>query len=400
MRAIYEAYIRGYIKRVKATESEDGLRALGPPLTFYEMPLPAGYTDDQAVDIFNAPFTNNVLDAWIAIGNKMDDLNGRKSQGQPFFRFKVKYKKDKKLERQRDPKEWKSVVGKSTLDLSYAVADEVEVEAFVDIQIIDGDIRMIDKQDMSVKVAAKLRPELSVEGFDEDFDGRTRSKSGFPMELSFKQSLGNPEKTTMAFKLDKYAFEVDNVGKTKLSVEVEPGIWLDAEYSVPAAEMGIGTTIKFKDVAAKMKHYSTKYELSDAASDKIERWSKKLEAVEVQALVGFVGLREETALAVVSNAPGFFQRRSLSDLFSPELQWNDLSQHEMAELATLGWSQEVWNKKYEEEMQANLPASINKSRTELAPAELIAIVHLGFYAYEDYGKKFHKGLEENADFVF
>jgi len=397
MRIMYDAYILGYIKRVQEAEDEDALRALGPPLNFHEMPLPAGWTKDQVVDIFNAQFTNDELDAWIAIAQKMDDLNGRKSQGHPFFRFKVKYKKDAKKEKAWKSEGFDKQVTPEMQKLSFTVAAEVEVEAFMDIQVIDGDIRMIHKEDMSSKLAAKLRYEKAVEVFDPFTDDKSLTKRGYPLELSFKQSLGNPEKNTIAFRMDSYAFEVDNLGKTKISVETRPGVWLDAEYSVPAAEMGIGVTIKFKDVAAKMKEQA---KAGAAVDQRLLRWAEKLESVEVQGLVGFVGLREETALAVFSSAPGFFQRRSLDDLWNPETQWNDLNADEVSNLVTLGWTQDLWNMKYEEENQSKLPDSIHKTRSELVPTELIAIVHLGFYAYEDYGKHFKKGLSKNADFVF
>ena len=216
------------------------------------------------------------------------------------------------------------------------------------------------------------------------------------MDLAFKQSLTNPEKTSVAMRMGPYAFEQDSMGKTKLSVEMEPGMWLDAEYSVPSAEMGVGMTWKFKDIAAGMKKRAKAGERVDEG---LMRWAEKLESVEVQGLVGFVGLREETALAVVSNAPGFFQRRSPEDLFSAELQWNDLTTHELVHLVTLGWRQDVWNMKYEPEIAANLPASLKKSRGEWEAAEMVAIVHLGFYAYEDYAKLYNKMQAKYANYV-
>ncbi len=396
MRVMYDAYIRGYVKRVLETKDHEELRELGPPLQFHEMPLPAMVTRDQVVELFNAQFTNNELDAWSVIGQHLDDLAGRKSQGLPYFRFKVKYKRDNKLEKDWKSKGYDKEVTPGFNKLGLAVAVEVEVETYMDVQLTDERVLILRKDDASTKVAASLRGETGERDWGQPGDKAAYTRNGTRVDLAFKQSLTNPEKTSVSLRMGPYAFDQDSMGKTKLSVEMEPGVWLDAEYSVPSAEMGVGFTWKFKDIAAEMKKQA-KAKLP--VNEPLMRWAEELESVEVQGLVGFLGLREETALAVVSNAPGFFQRRSPEDLFSPELQWNDLVSHELVHLVTLGWRQDVWNMKYEPETAANLPASLKKTRGEWEAAEMVAIVQLGFYAYEDYAKLYNKMKAKHADYV-
>ncbi len=89
-------------------------------------------------------------------------------------------------------------------------------------------------------------------------------------------------------------------------------------------------------------------------------------------------------LAVVSNAPGFFERRNLDELFHPKTQWNDLTLVEQRNLIILGWHADAWDGKYDERNASKRPESVTKNRAQLSDAEKVAIVHLGFFAYEDY----------------
>jgi hypothetical protein len=131
-----------------------------------------------------------------------------------------------------------------------------------------------------------------------------------------------------------------------------------------------------------------------------DRWANLLEGVELQVQVGLVGTREETILATVSHAPGFFERRSLKELLDPKTQWVDLTLDEHQALASLGWYGGIWDGKYHHEFKVNLPDSARKTRDELTASEKIAIVHLGLYAYEDYAKAFGRAVAEFSDYTY
>ncbi len=113
-----------------------------------------------------------------------------------------------------------------------------------------------------------------------------------------------------------------------------------------------------------------------------------------------MGTREETILAVLSQAPGFFERRSLNELFAPETHWADLTLDEQNALVALGWYAAVWDGKYHQEYKAKLPDSAHAGRQDLSDTEKVAIVHLGFHAYEDYGKLFKTSVREFSDYVY
>lgn len=57
----------------------------------------------------------------------------------------------------------------------------------------------------------------------------------------------------------------------------------------------------------------------------------------------------------------------------------------------------MWDRKH---AQDKLPDSVGKSRHELSDSEKVAIVHLGFYTYEDYGKAIKKSINEFSDYDY
>jgi hypothetical protein len=334
---------------------------------------PAGSTDHQAIDLLHA-LSSTELQAWIAIAHRLDHFAGRLSQGYPFLRIKPKYVATPKAINRI-----KNFLRPGIPDISEKIPVEVEFEMNIDIQVVDGHFEVITKGDGLIKVKVPL-------------DGlvRTVTKNGVPVEVSFKQSLGNPEKRVVTVKISKFQIECDTVGKTKLSLQVAPGVWVDSEMNVRSGMFGAGVTLKGKDLAQRLRGKGPWF----------ERWANLLEGVELQVQVGLVGTREETILATISHAPGFFERRSLKELFDPKTQWVDLTLDEHQALASLGWYGGIWDGKYHHEFKEKLPDSARKARDELTASEKVAIVHLGFYAYEDYAKVFGKAVAEFSDFIY
>ncbi len=200
----------------------------------------------------------------------------------------------------------------------------------------------------------------------------------------------NPEKRTLSVRISKFQIEKDTVGKNKLSFESAPGVWVESETNTRAGMFGGAVSFKGKDLAAKLKG-------KNARLDKVASF---LEDTELQFQVGLVGTREETVLAAISHGPGFFDRRSLKALLDKKTLWVNLAADEQAELVALGWYGAAWDGKYHKEYKNRLPESVKKARDELSDTEKIAIVNLGFYAYEDYAKTFKKSVNEFSDYVF
>lgn len=193
----------------------------------------------------------------------------------------------------------------------------------------------------------------------------------------------------MNIKVGNFAIEADALGKHKMSVQTGLG-QIDGEVNSSTGMFGVGLTLKGKDLAKAMRGKNATF----------DEWAFWVESIEVQFQIGFVGTREETVLAVVSNAPGFFERRSLTELFHPKTQWNDLTLTEQRNLCILGWHADAWDGKYDPRNEAKRPGSVKKNRAALSDAEKVSIVHLGFFAYEDYKKQFDKSVSEFADFTY
>ena len=377
IRVAYDAYLNQYVRDVEKTTSEDELRKLGPPRTPYEMPTPAGSTEDQMIDIFHAYHTNE-LAAWHAIAIHLDRFANRLSQGYPFLRIKPKF-----VAKPKEVNKVKNYLRPGLPDISEKMPVEVEFEMNIDIQLVDGEFEVVTKGDVLIKGKVKL----------DDAVKKVTGK-GVPVEVAFKQSGGNPDKLVASVRVGKFQIEIDTVGKTKLALEVSPGIWVDAEENIHTGVFGAGLTLKGKDFmganfAAKMK-----------TNAYLGKWAKYIENMEMQVQIGFVGTEEETILAVLSLAPGFFERRKLEELFSRNIQWVDLTLDEHNALVALGWFAAIWDGKFFKENEDKLPESVDKTRDELTAAERIAIVHLGFCAYEDYKKVFANSVQKFSDYTY
>lgn len=369
IQAAYDAYFTQYIDKVKQTEDEKALRKLGPPRSPFEMPIPAGSSTQRTIDLFSALKTKE-FDAWASVAHQLDKFANRMSQGFPYLRIKPKFVANPKT-----INKIKNHLRPGIPDLSDKLPGEVEVEFNFDFQIIDGDIHVISKADAAIKLKVPL-------------DGVVKAvtKSGVPVEVSFKQSVGSPDKRSLAIKAAKYQIELDTSGKAKLSAQVFPSIWVDSEMNAHTGVFGGGITFKGKELAQKVRAKGPKY----------EKWASVLETLEVQVQVGLVGTREETILATVSNAPGFFERRSLEELLHPKTQWANLNLDEQRALANLGWHAAIWDGKYHSAFADKLPESLKKTFYEFTAEERVAIVHLGFYAYEDYPKAFRKAAGKHG----
>jgi hypothetical protein len=419
-RQAYEHYREGYLRAVRKCESESELRALGPPLSPYEFPAPPGATSDRIVELFDAAKANE-CEAWNAVAAQLDRLAGRKSEGLPFIRFRVKYavnaSKAGELEGLRP----------DVAELAKYAPLALEIEGNLELQLRDGvevikkgttwkaEVKVEEKLDETAKalvrtaggnavlVTANGTPRAIFDGAL----GRTRvqgdvstqhaklnldrgdakaelelaeDKVKVGVDVAGKGLGGELSKDKASVKLGAYQFELKATGESKLSVDLG-GAVVDTRWAPRSAEMTAGVTLPLGKLANKLQAMGGKAAKHGKALDEL-KW------LEVGAEIGLAGSREETALAVFARTRGFFQRRSLTDLFRPETQWSGLTLDEVTSLANLGWTRESWDQKYDPHAR-RLPASCDKGRDALSAVEKIAIVDLGFHAYEDYGKMVH-----------
>jgi hypothetical protein len=90
----------------------------------------------------------------------------------------------------------------------------------------------------------------------------------------------------------------------------------------------------------------------------------------------FQGLRDDTAMAFVGGVPGFFERRSVDELLSSVIQWNDLRADEHMRLTTLGWTQDQWDKKRNLTID-QFPKSASIDFDDLPADQQMALLGLG-----------------------
>lgn len=387
---VYDAYLHGatdgYVAQVKATQSEDALRALGPPLAPYQFPRPVAATDAQFLELLEA-MPRRELDAWAAVATKLDELAGRASPGKPVLRFKVKY--------EVDGKKAAAAVQAQRPDLAKVLQRSpasLEIECNWDVQLRDGVPTLVAKKLWTTSVKLKGTTDFS----------RSTTDSKVPVEVTAKlktEDLGDvrvrdgklwiPPDVTFGVKVGPYGAEFSPAGKAKLSFDSGP-FKIATEADPHTGETSLAATFSFKNLAKAMAERAGAIAATDAKDALfLRRAAEAIRGAEVTLAVGFTGLREEAVLAVVSGAPGFFERRSTTALLAPETLWNQLTLAEQASLGDLGWTQRLWDCRYRLADEA-LPASVSKHWTELTAPEKVAIVHLGFATYEDYRTSFRK----------
>ena len=412
IRDVYNGYIDNYKKKVLKAKNEDEIRNLNAPLSPYEMPAPAGATQSQLIDIFNASITRE-LEAWVAIGDQLDEINDNLAKGHPYIRIKFKFKVGNLLNHLKD------YVGEKygfRNAIPKVVTDHMNADAEVEWNlygIIKENPYFFHKKDISIKVKIRADPKTVVKYFlkptkdlenleseeiKEEFEPKKPLRRF--IEVGFQDYMFNPEKHKVYINIcDLLKLETDTLGKSKASVPVIPLMNADIELNPTIGTIATGVTFSGRDLASKLKKLSP------------NKWGKIrdfLELVEFQVLIGFRGAPEETYLAILSFAPGFFERRNIDTFFKKGMKWNDLKLYEATNLGILGWDQESWDSRdcdLEEitvprikEKIKNALEVANKPRYELKPEEKIAIIHLGFDKIEDYGQRFRNAIKNWADF--
>jgi hypothetical protein len=90
---------------------------------------------------------------------------------------------------------------------------------------------------------------------------------------------------------------------------------------------------------------------------------------------------EDTVYSFISEAPGFFERRSVEELLSEKTQWNDLKDDEQRRLEVLGWTHDTWDRKRQMKLD-QFPDSANKHFNDLEEKQKEATVGLGIRQFQ------------------
>lgn len=323
----YPAVLRNYISRVNSATSEDEIRALGPPHEPYQFPMPVGATMDQYRELLNTLGTNSFR-AWLAIAQRLDVLAGRIPDGTMFFR--VKFSLSERVE-----------AG------SNSPYEEVKVEWNFDIS----------EHGTFSKRSTALTSGVQLGG------GSGNRQIGVGANHEIDVESGD-EKITVNAKFGDWGIEASDDGTRK----VTGPFGISSEGNVRTGEMGFGGTLSTHNLFRLLRERGGQQVADDAF--------RNVPNAELYVGLHFQGLREENVLAVVSRAPGFFERRSVQNLLAQTTQWTDLNLDERTHLETLGWNQDLWDRKYLIPF-SQFPESARTNAYRLSGRQRIAVVHLG-----------------------
>jgi uncharacterized protein YegP (UPF0339 family) len=270
--------------------------------------------------------------AWDAISEKLNALAGRMSAGQLFFRAKFTLKK------------------KAEYGSGMSSYGEVKVEWNFDVSS-EG---VFKKREETLEVG------LKAEG------GSGKRQIGLTTKAEFSLKTGELNKTAVEGEFGPFGLELADDGEFKFKLGKKFADII-ASGNVYTGSFGAGVNVSTDSLLKGIKSKELR-----------ERLQKILPAFDLYLGIGFSGVGYDNILAYTSNAPGFFERRTLNQLLSPGLQWNDLDFDEQAHLTTLGWTMQDWDIKHMIPYK-EFPVSTKANPYKLSAAEQIAIVHLGFH---------------------
>ncbi len=324
-----------YIDAVNKATSEDDIRRLGPPANPYTFPIPAGATDFQVSDIFNANHASS-LRAWVAIADKLDKLANQHAEGALFVRVKFKLKPFE----QKEP-------FKNAIPYISEIAVEDNLDIGTDGVLTKGPV-------LQGSITSGLTPDTAQTIPMTGGSGKL-GKVGVKQEVNV---VTGKRKTTVNVDLKAVKIEVADDGTRKITL----ANGATSEVNPETGEFGAG----FKFGLEKL--------FGDKAKGKAE----------IYIGLGFQGVREDTLISFFSEAPGFFERRSVDELLSEGIQWNDLKSDEQGRLQALGWDHDIWDKKRLLPI-TSFPKSAQENFSDLTANEQVALVGLGIRQFQQPG---------------
>jgi hypothetical protein len=369
MSYLYNGYIggnkTGYIGRVKKTKNEKELRALGPPWAPYVMPPPAqsqstsqSEPSSRLMDLYSS-YNFNQLGAWKAIAEQLDKFANRMSEGAPYISLRAKY------EVGEEAAKGLSGLAKGFTKIGEPLPLSVEIEGRLTFQFTDDEIRTLAGDEEKAKIA--------MEGEFKDY----------PVGIEYKRNVEKPEEWEVTIKAGVFELEANKDGTRKIAIQALPEVWAESQYDPNQAAFEGGLKIETKAIL----HILKKIPLQNKTLlDFLAKYEKKIVPKEVSVRAGIAGMKQRTVLALITNAPGFFEMRDLDELV--RLQWNALTLDEQTHLTNLDWDQCSWDlKSYAD---AELPKSMEEEWNKFSPQQQISTLHLGFYDGDDYHTRIQK----------
>ena len=137
-------------------------------------------------------------------------------------------------------------------------------------------------------------------------------------------------KTSVNAKIGNWGIEASDDGSQK----VTGPFGISSEGNMRRGEFGFGGALSTHDLFSLLRENQGQEVADDAF--------RNIPNAELYLGLHFQGLREDNILAVVSRAPGFFERRSLTNLLAQTTQWTDLNLDEKTHLEALGWNMNLW----------------------------------------------------------
>jgi hypothetical protein len=371
MSQIYNGYIEGkggYVEKAMATKSEKALRALGRPITPYVMPMP-GNSENFRMDLYGA-MNFNQLAAWRAIAVHLDKLSNRLTEGAPFISVSAKYEVPV-------PIGTLAPLGLERGDphVSEMMATSVEIEGKFTVQFTGEETIWLPEHEEKTKIAKEGKFKIP---------WSKGQKIGGEGGIEFKRSVKDPEDWEVTIKAGpgdlEFAsmgeLEFDKKGRAKISIQALPEIWSEAQWSPENAAFEGGLKLETGAMFEILEQIP-----NETLREFCKKYIKAKLPKEISVHAGLLGLTDKTMLAILTNAPGFFDTRDPEEL-AKDTPWNALWLDEQAHLETLGWNQCNWDLK--SFADAKFPESMEKDWNELEPDEQIAILHLGFRDADKY----------------
>jgi len=341
--AAYRGYLQDYIRRVEATRTELELWNLGPPESPYRFPRPIGATQAQRDALLRTAGGASSYAAWLKIGEHLDHLFHRRSAGDIWLKLEF------------------------GVDSGWAFGPYDKFQAKWNFTVDDdGNITPLARErteTITIGLADSVTGPITdgAAGPVGRFVNRNQLGGGVTVEINHDT---NERKTGAFLQVRGYKFETSDDGTMKLSAR---GIEVQANQR--QWNFGGGFSFGIKDL---VKKYT-----SDASGNS-PPWVDALPDANLGVGLYFQSVRSGQVLAMVSSAPGFFERRPLTQLM--QVSWATLDGDEQRHLRTLGWNRGLWDVK--DYQLATHPESAAKPYEFLSAEEKVAVVHLGLPAFE------------------
>ena len=343
--ASYKHYLKQYIqvvKNKKKIKTDKDLYNLGPPLSPFQFPTPLGANKDQRMKLYSEDLEASDFQAWTTIGRRLEDLFGMLPEGTIFLKFEFGVDSGNLL----------TPFGKVQAKWNFTVDNEGRIKI--------GPIE-------SSKSAFVGKPAI----------GKSNWTLGHEVEVKKNEWNKNEVTHKVKMSIGPYGFEADQTGEVKMT-----GLYgTFAQTNPKTAITGYGVEFSLKDFILGL------WEKRNPGRPIPEDIKRLPPDFKLSVGLFFQGLTVGTALAFTSRAPGFFERRPISELMVTE--WRSLYSDERHHFKILKWDETTWNNKFRLDM-AKYPKSARMDFYDLPADQKVAAVHMGLPARDPYWQNFWK----------